>query len=148
MVELSPHHTPTDGVYPMPIRGSGPRIDQLTKRYSIVGMGADLESRCTQTDAETEPRKVLDELRTYFNTAIVRTVFAHVGAEPPEHSAEPVYQNLTADDPPACDETAVRTWLDEHGVDPDALAADFVSTRTMYRYLRDQRGHEVPLPLR
>lgn len=131
----------------MPIGKRESRVQRRIERYRLLGMGADLESRWTHTHADDEPHTALEALTTYFNTAIVRAVFARVGDEPPDYTAEDVYRLLTADDPPAADETTVRTWLDDHGVDPDALTADFVSPRAIHRYLRAERDVEIPVLL-
>lgn len=86
-------------------------------------------------------------MTTYFTTAIVQTVFVPVGTEPADYRAEAVYWIRTEDDLPRGMETAMLSWLDEHGVDAAALATDFVSTRTMYRYLRTERGLDIQLRL-
>lgn len=129
--------------------GGGARINHLIERYRLVGMGEDLESRWIQTtsDAKADPQEALTALTNYFNTTIILTVLVRIGADPSDHSPEKVNQILTEDNSPTVDETAVRSWLDEHGIDPGNLAADFVSTRAMHRYLRKERGLEVPLRL-
>lgn len=115
--------------------------------YRLIGIGGDLESRWTHTHADDDPREALEAISNYFNTAIVQAVFARAGAEPAEYDAEDVYLILTTDDAPESDDTAVRRWLEDHEIDPEALAAAFVSTRAMHRYLQEERGLEIPVPL-
>lgn len=71
-------------------------------------------------------------------------MFNRLGAVPAEYSAEEVYEILSADDANVADETFLRTWLDERGVAPDELAADFLSYQSIYNYLREERSVESP----
>jgi len=84
------------------------------------------------------------ELETYFNTAIVRSVFNRLGAVPAEYSAADMYEIFSAADANVADETFLRTWLDERGVDSDELAADFLSYQLTYNHLREERSVESP----
>lgn len=108
-------------------------------------MRADLAAPWRNDAADPQGRLVA--LTTYFNTAIVRSVLARVGRAC-RLQRRGGYSLLTTDDTPAAEEPAVRTWLDDHGIDRDALCDDFVTHRNMHRYLRDERGLEVPIPLR
>lgn len=121
---------------------SGSKIARVMEKYDLDGMAADLEAKWTREDPDE--RYSLRELETHFNTAIVRSVFNRLGAVPAEYSAEEVYEILSADDANVADETFLRTWLDERGVDPDELAADFLSYQSIYNYLREERSVESP----
>lgn len=128
----------------MPTSVRGSRIGRLIDRYGLVGMGTELESRWTSTRADSEPLNALEDLTTYFNTAIVRSVCGRNDADPDEDSPEQVYRALTVADPADADTPAVRTWLADHGIDPDALTDDFITLRTMHRYLRAERDLDLP----
>lgn len=131
----------------MPTGERESRIRRRIEQYRLVGMGADLESQWTHTYADIEPRAALEALTDYFNTAIVNAVFAQTGDEPADYRAEEVYRILVDDEAPSADETAVRAWLGEHDVDPEVLTGAFVTPRAIHRYLRDERGLEIPVPL-
>lgn len=70
--------------------GRTSRIGRLVDRYSLLGMGADLESQWRNDPTDQQDR--LAALTTYFNTAIVQAVFAGVGPETADHSAAEVYR--------------------------------------------------------
>lgn len=110
--------------------------------YELDGMGADLEAKWTREGRDS--RYSIRDLETYFNTAIVRSVFNKVGAVPAEYSAEEVYEILSSGDTKIADEKFLRTWLEERDVDPNDLAEDFLSYHSIYVYLSEKRGVNPP----
>lgn len=121
---------------------SQPKIVRLIETYDLDEMAVDLEAKWTRDDQHS--RYSIRDLETYFNTAIVKSVFNRVGAVPADYSAEEVYEILTSDDANVADVTFLRTWFDERGVDPDELTEDFLSYHSIYVYLREERGANPP----
>lgn len=126
----------------MPDDSRDPKIVRLMEKYDLDGMAADLEAKWTREDGDS--RYSIRELETYFNTAIVKSVFNRIGAVPVEYGAEEVYEILSSDDANVADETFLRTWFEERGVDPDELGGDFLSYHSIYVYLRERRGVNPP----
>lgn len=134
----------------MSIGARGSRLGRLIDRYGLLGMAGDLESQWTSTHADADPWDALEELTTYFNTAIVQSVCARIEGDPPAPAGSPeaVYRTLAAEDASSGDDAEdVRGWFEAHGVDPDALTREFVSPRTMYRYLDQEVGIDMPVRL-
>lgn len=123
-------------------QSSEPKIVRLIEKYDLNEMAVDLEAKWTREDQQS--RYSIRELETYFNTAIVKSVFNRVGAVPADFSAEEVYDILTSDDANIADVTFLHTWFEERGVDPDELADDFLSYHSIYVYLREERGANPP----
>lgn len=120
----------------------GPKLIHLIDKYDLDGIIADLESKWTRNDEDS--RYSIRDLESYFNTAIVNSVFNQIGAVPAEYTAENVYEILSSDDDKLADEAFLRTWFEERGIDPDELADDFISYYPIYVYLRGERDVESP----
>lgn len=119
-----------------------PKIIRLIDKYDLEGMESDLEAKWTRKGSES--RYSIRDLETYFNQAIVQSVFNKIGAVPTDYSAQKVYEILSSDDVSVADETYLRTWFEERGIDPDELATDFLSYHSIYVYLREKRGVNPP----
>lgn len=121
---------------------SDPKIVRLIDKYDLNEMAMDLEAKWTRRDQQS--RYSIRDLETYFNTAIIKSVFNKVGAVPSDFSAEEVYEILSSDDANIADLEFLRTWFEERGVDPQELAEDFLSYHSIYVYLSEKRGVNPP----
>jgi len=95
-------------------------IDQLNERL--------LDSR--------EEGASLRELETTVNTVILGSLLRETEANIVGDVSN-VYEKLTDDGASAGEQTAVKTWLSQAGVDPDELTGDFVSYQTVRTHLRE-----------
>jgi len=104
------------------------------------GLGAELERRWTRPD----DRSSLRDLAEYFNKRLLRAALDTTVSNPLDGEIDNLYRLLTDDDVTSGVRQETRGYLEQRGVDVDALEADFVSYQAVRTYLRTHRGVDHP----
>lgn len=91
---------------------------------------------------ETENGPGLRPLARRFNTLVVDAALLEAGEPPLEGEAEMLYELLTGDDVVEAERARARSRLTEYGIDPEKLADDFISYRTLDRHFKNCTDRE------
>lgn len=120
-------------------RSRSPRykVERVIDRYSLDGMGEELERRWLGTDGEAES---LRDLAEDLNEAILRSALEEAGQVVIDSEVETTYTVLVGDDASSADKTKIRRDLRRDGVDVEQLERDFVTHQAVYTYLTKGRG--------
>lgn len=119
--------------------GDTPRykVGKIIERYSLEGMGSDLESRWSSGGSESYS---LRELADYFNKEVLRSALADGERQQISSDIETTYQLLTGDEVSRGDSIRVQKGLERSGVDVAQLTEDFVTHQAIHTYLTKGRG--------
>lgn len=124
-----------------------PKAEDLIHRYELDGI---LEEIQRQWESEDDDRWSIRECGAFFNTQIIESVFRNqIYDEPNNYSSRQVYELLDTDEDNLDHEDVekrddLRNWFQNHGVDPDELASDFIHYRTLYKYLKERQEASSP----
>ncbi|WP_440988360.1 rod-determining factor RdfA [Haloarchaeobius baliensis] len=114
------------------------KVDRVVEKYGLDGLADELAARWLGVDGDQASTR---ELAAFFNRRVLAAAVDGSDAFTLTGSVDELYHGLTDEDG---DSTLVRSRLEQHGVDVDAVTGDFVSHQTVYRYLKDHRELEQP----
>lgn len=120
--------------------GRRSKVERLLQKYELDGVGDELERFWTAEDSET--RRSLRDLATYFNERLLERALQDTEAVVLEGSVERTYQLLTSENVSRGKRTQVERRLQREGIDIDELRADFVSYQAIRTYLKNYRRVE------
>ncbi|GAA0215815.1 rod-determining factor RdfA [Halobaculum roseum] len=115
------------------------KVDRVAQAYGLDDLGAELEARWLGVDGEQSSTR---DLATLFNKRVLEAAVDRSDAFTFTGTVDQLYRRLTDDD--TGDAALVRSRLEQHGVDVDAVTDDFVSHQTIHRYLKNHRELERP----
>lgn len=120
--------------------GAAGKVARVIDKYSLAGLGDELERRWLGDYGE---RESLRSLADRFNRAVLTQALEDAGASPLEGEVANTYRLLRGDSDTAGKRTEARRQLKRKDIDIDALESDFVSHQAVHTYLREHRGAEL-----
>lgn len=114
------------------------KVGKVIKRYSLDGMGEDLEARWIGDDVDSDS---LRELAEYFNKELLRKTLTESERQQFSGEIETIYRLLTGDKISRGEQTRIRKVLERDGVDVEQLERDFVTHQAIHTYLT--KGREI-----
>lgn len=115
------------------------KVNRVAQAYGLDDLGAELEARWLGVDGEQSSTR---DLATLFNKRVLEAAVDRSDAFTFTGTVDELYRRLTDDD--TGDASLVRSRLEQHGVDVDAVTDDFVSHQTIHRHLKNHRELERP----
>lgn len=115
------------------------KVARVIEKYDLEGMGARLEAAWTGKSGE---RTSLRDLADEFNEAVLKVVLREAGVSPLNFEVAGTYDALESESGP--ETTRVVRRLEREGIDPDALATDFVTHQAIHTYLTKEREASLP----
>jgi S-adenosylmethionine:diacylglycerol 3-amino-3-carboxypropyl transferase len=115
------------------------KVDRVVEEYGLVDLGDELEARWLGVEGDQSSTRELADL---FNRRVLAAAVDRSDAFTFTGNVDELYRGLTAED--GSDSMLIRSRLEQHGVDVDAVTEDFVSHQTIYRYLKNHREVERP----
>jgi len=116
------------------------KVTQVIKAYELDNLGAELEAAWTGAAGD---RTSLRDLADRFNQAVLAAALETVTVSQTDDEVRRLYEDLTGDI--AGDTVTARRELERHGIDADAVTADFVTHQTIYTYLTEVRDASLPV---
>lgn len=125
----------------MPDQSSGRRtkVARVIQEYDLDGMGAQLEAEWT---GEAGERTSLRDLAGEFNEAVLEAALREAGVSPLDFEVAGAYDALSGGSGPEA--TRAERRLEREGINPDALASDFVTHQAIHTYLTKEREASLP----
>ena len=108
----------------------GCKIDRIARKRELD----DLDQRLLE---RRDAGASLRDLETYHNRRVLEAAVNEADMETLEGEVENLYRLLTDDDVSAGTRVEVRSRLERHGIDPDAVTDDFVSYQTVRTHFND-----------
>lgn len=119
--------------------GHRTKVARVIDEYGLDGKGAEFEAAWTRESGQrTSLRDLADEL----NEAALEAALREAGVSTLGFEVTGTYESLQAGSGP--DATRARRRLEREGVDPDAIARDFVTHQAIHTYLTKERGASLP----
>lgn len=119
--------------------GRKTKVARVIKEYDLEGMGVRLEAAWT---GETGERTSLRDLADEFNEAVLEAALRKAGVSPLNLEVSGTHEALRNGSGPEA--TRAQRRLEREGVDPDALADDFVTHQAIHTYLTKDRKASLP----
>jgi hypothetical protein len=115
------------------------KVARVIDEYGLDGKGAEFEAAWTRESGDrTSLRDLADEL----NEAALEAALREAGVSTLDFEVTGTYESLQDGAGPAT--TRARRRLERNGVDPDAIARDFVTHQAIHTYLTKERGASLP----
>lgn len=115
--------------------GCSCKFGRVLSKYDLTSFETELERKWQAPDGPGL-RTLADE----FNVRVLGAALEAEGETLLDGEAENLYRLLTDDDVSAGAYTQAKNRLLEHGIEPDALEADFISYQTVNRHFKNCRG--------
>jgi hypothetical protein len=115
------------------------KVERVIATYDLGDLGRDLETAWT---GHAEERTSLRDLAARFNRAVLAAALDDTTALQTDREIERLYEDLVGDS--ASDAVAARREIERHGIDVDAVEADFVTHQTIHTYLTKVRNATLP----
>lgn len=115
------------------------KVARVIDTYELDTLGAELEAAWT---GRTGDRTSLRDLADRFNRTVLAAALDTTTTAWTEQEVQRLYEELTSD--AASDTVGARRTLERHGIDADAVTADFVTHQTIYTYLTEVRNATLP----
>lgn len=112
------------------------KVGEVMDRYSLAGIGDQLEARWTGDYPESYS---LRELAAYFNKEVLRVALTDTDHQF-SGGIDHIYRLLTDDDVSSGDRTRLRNTLERDGLDVDNVKQNFVTHQAIHTYLTNGRG--------
>ena len=119
--------------------GSRYKVGKVIDRYSLDGMGTELESDWVGDSGESHS---LRELADSFNKEVLRSALAGTEQQRFSGDLETIYHALTDEGVSRGERTRVQKTLERDGVDVEQVQQDFVTHQAIHTYLTKGRGVE------
>jgi len=115
------------------------KVTRVIETYELDNLGAELEAAWTGAAGD---RTSLRDLADRFNQAVLAAALETATVSQTDDEVRRLYEDLTGD--AAGDTVTARRELERHGIDADAVTADFVTHQTIYTYLTEVRDATLP----